>query len=58
VSLTIAQMAEAFSGHRVIDSRATYVDAENTSFAVASCDIYEFVDGALAEITSYNVELG
>lgn len=41
----------------VIDSRATYVDAENTSSAIASCDIYEFADGALSEITSYNVEL-
>jgi hypothetical protein len=41
----------------VVDSRATYTDAEKNAFAVASCDIYEFADGLVSEITSYNVEV-
>jgi hypothetical protein len=35
----------------VIDSRAEYVDAEGESSQVASCDIYDFIDGSLAAIT-------
>ena len=30
----------------VIDSRAEYVDAEGESSQVASCDIYDFIDGS------------
>ena len=41
----------------VIDSRAKYVDRDGETSHVASCDIYEFVDGRLAGITSYTVEL-
>jgi ketosteroid isomerase-like protein len=41
----------------VVDARATYTDAEKNTFAVASCDIYEFADGKLSAITSYNVEV-
>jgi hypothetical protein len=41
----------------VVDARATYTDAEKNTFAVASCDIYEFADGMVSEITSYNVEV-
>jgi limonene-1,2-epoxide hydrolase len=41
----------------VIDSRAVYVDAEDASSHVASCDIYDFIDGYLAAITSYAVEI-
>jgi hypothetical protein len=41
----------------VIDSRAVYTDSEDGSSTVASCDIYDFVDGDLAAITSYTVEL-
>ncbi|RPJ14467.1 MAG: nuclear transport factor 2 family protein [Actinobacteria bacterium] len=41
----------------VIDSRAEYVDAEGESSQVASCDIYDFIDGSLAAITTYAVEI-
>jgi hypothetical protein len=49
--LTVTDIGAAF------DSRAEYVDAEGESSLIASCDIYEFVDGNLAAITSYTVEL-
>ena len=39
----------------VIDSRAEYVDHDGETSHVASCDIYDFVDGRLAGITSYTV---
>jgi ketosteroid isomerase-like protein len=39
-----------------VDTVARYTDAGGTS-VVASCDVYEFRDGALATITSYDVEL-
>jgi len=41
----------------VIDSRAEYVDAEGESSQVASCDIYDSIDGSLAAITTYAVEI-
>lgn len=41
----------------VIDSRAGYVDAEGEFSHVASCDIFDFHDGTLAAITSYNLEV-
>jgi len=41
----------------VIDSRAAYVGDDGGSSHVASCDIYEFIDGNIAAITSYNVEV-
>jgi hypothetical protein len=41
----------------VIDSRAEYVDGDGESSHVASCDIYEFIDGKVAAITSYAVEV-
>lgn len=41
-----------------IDARAEYVDNQDGSSRVASCDIYDFTDGGLAAITSYAVELG
>jgi len=40
----------------VVDSVASYDGADGVS-RVASCDIYEFEDGAVTTITSYNVEL-
>jgi ketosteroid isomerase-like protein len=42
----------------VIDSRAEYIDNQDGSSNVASCDIYDFTGGKLAAITSYAVELG
>jgi ketosteroid isomerase-like protein len=41
----------------VIDSIAEYVSADGDRTVVASCDIYDFADGMLAEIRSYNIEL-
>ena len=41
----------------VVDTVADYTDPDRTVSRVASCDIYRFVDGKVAEITSYNIEL-
>ena len=41
----------------VVDSEAEYVDEVNHSSVVASCDIYDFSNGQLAQITSYTIEL-
>jgi hypothetical protein len=41
----------------VIDSRAEYVDDSGERSHIASCDIYEFVDGNIAATTSYTVEV-
>ena len=41
----------------VIDSRAEYIDSDNAISNVASCDIYDFISGNLAGITSYVFEL-
>lgn len=40
----------------VIDSLAEY-KAEDSTSIVASCDIYKFRDGKVAEITSYTTEI-
>jgi limonene-1,2-epoxide hydrolase len=42
----------------VIDSVAEYTDKENKTSHVASCDIYDFTNGKVSEITSYTVEVG
>lgn len=42
----------------VIDSEATYAEAGQGGATVASCDLYDFVDGKLVGITSYTVLLG
>lgn len=41
----------------VIESEATYVDGQNDTSSVASCDIHDVEDGRLARITSSNVEV-
>jgi len=41
----------------VIDSEADYTEAGGDRTTVASCDIYDFTDGMLTAIISYNVEL-
>ena len=41
----------------VIDSLAEYTDRKGEVSVVASCDIYDFDDGILFAITSYNVAL-
>ncbi len=41
----------------IVDSVARYAGADGSLSRVASCDIYDFVDGRVAKIRSYNVEL-
>jgi hypothetical protein len=41
----------------VIDSVAEYRDKEENLSYVASCDIYDFTNGKVSEITSYTVEV-
>ena len=41
----------------VIDSVAEYETPGQVTSVVASCDIYEFRDGVISELTSYTVEL-
>lgn len=41
----------------VIDSRAEYISGDGESSHVVSCDIYEFINGNIAAITSYSVEV-
>lgn len=41
----------------VVDSLARYTDAAGDVSVVASCDIYDFIDGRVTEIVSYTVEL-
>jgi hypothetical protein len=40
-----------------VNSVAEYIDQEQHSTRVASCDIYRFVEEQLVEITSYCIEL-
>lgn len=42
----------------VVDSLARYTEAGGAVSVVASCDIYDFVDGLVTEIVSYTVEVG
>ena len=41
----------------IVDSVAHYVDSTGDASTVASCDIYEFAEGQVREIRSYNIEL-
>jgi SnoaL-like domain len=41
----------------VVESSAQYKDDEDQPSTVASCDVYQFADGLLVEIASYNIEL-
>jgi limonene-1,2-epoxide hydrolase len=41
----------------VTDSVAEYSDKEGERSRVASCDLYDFTNGKLSEITSYTVEI-
>ena len=42
----------------VVDSLARYTERDGDVSVVASCDIYDFVDGRVTEIVSYTVEIG
>lgn len=44
--------------HVVVDSTAEYTAKGEEPSVVASCDIYRFAGGKVAEVTSYNIELG
>lgn len=41
----------------VVDSLARYTEANGDVSIVASCDVYDFVDGRISEIVSYTAEL-
>jgi len=41
----------------VVDSLARYTEPDGNVSIVASCDIYDFLDGRISEIVSYTVEL-
>ncbi len=45
------------TGAVVVDSLAEYTGADGQTSVVASCDIYEFVDGEVTTITSYTVDV-
>jgi hypothetical protein len=42
----------------VVDSVAEYTDKGGEGSHVASCDLYDFTNGNVSEITSYTVDLG
>ena len=58
VSTTITKLkinrAETFV---VVEGAAQFQDQENQTSSVASCDVFQFSDGRLVEITSYVIEL-
>ena len=58
VSTTITKLkinrAETFV---VVEGAAQFQDQENQTSSVASCDVFQFSDGRLIEITSYVIEL-
>ena len=41
----------------IVEGAAQFQDQENQTSSVASCDVFQFLDGQLVEITSYVVEL-
>lgn len=41
----------------VIDSIGEYTDASGEKSVVASCDLFDFADGRIVAIRSYNIEL-
>ena len=41
----------------VVEGAAQFQDQENQTSSVASCDVFQFSDGRLVEITSYVIEL-
>lgn len=41
----------------VVDSLADYTDAQQQTTRIASCDIYRFENGKLADITSYTTDV-
>ena len=41
----------------VVEGAAEFQDQENQTSSVASCDVFQFSDGRLVEITSYVIEL-
>ena len=42
----------------VIDSLAEYTDSDGSVSAVDSCDLYDFEDGKLIAIATYNISVG
>jgi hypothetical protein len=64
MSLYMDQIAEAFCSYRLVvtypymtEGAAQFQDQENQTSSVASCDVFQFLDGRLIEMTSYVIEL-
>jgi SnoaL-like domain len=58
VSTTITKLKIIHAGTFVIvEGAAQFQDQEYQTSSVASCDVFQFSDGQLVEITSYNIEL-
>jgi hypothetical protein len=41
----------------IVEGAAQFQDKDNLTSSVASCDVFQFSDGRLVEITSYVIEL-
>jgi hypothetical protein len=41
----------------IVEGAAQFRDQENQTSSVASCDVFQFTDGHLVEITSYVIDL-
>jgi len=41
----------------VVESEATYTESTGAKSAVASCDVFQFQEGLISSIVSYNIEL-
>jgi hypothetical protein len=58
VSSTITKLKTYLVGTCVIvEGAAQFKDHENQTSGVASCDVFQFSDGRLVEITSYVIDL-
>lgn len=58
-TMTLFEEFTVFAGNdfAVVNTVATYTEAEGTVSRVASCDIYEWAEDKVRRITSYAVEL-
>jgi len=58
-TMTLFEEFTVFAGSdfAVVNTVATYTEADGTASRVASCDIYESADDMIRRITSYSVQL-
>ena len=58
VSATITKLKIIRAGtHVIVEGAAQFQDQENQISGVASCDVFQFLDGRLVQITSYVIDL-